>query len=75
VVREACPRREAGHVRVAARANAPGLACRDALTRREMNKACLEREERESRSRVLYGWDDPGYLRARDAGKDPRHGA
>lgn len=30
----------------------------------------LEREERESRSRSLYGWDNPGYLRARGAGKE-----
>jgi hypothetical protein len=30
----------------------------------------LEREERESRSRALYGWEDPGYLRARGNGRE-----
>jgi hypothetical protein len=30
----------------------------------------LERAERESRSRSLYGWDNPGYLRARGTGKE-----
>ena len=29
----------------------------------------LEREERESRSQALYGWENPGYLRARSTGR------
>jgi hypothetical protein len=30
----------------------------------------LEREERESRSQALYGWENPGYLRARGTGRE-----
>jgi hypothetical protein len=30
----------------------------------------LERDGRESRSRALYGWENPGYLRARGTGRE-----
>jgi hypothetical protein len=49
---------------------AVAVARRAASTYAEALLPELEREERESRSRSLYGWENPGYLRARGTSKE-----